>query len=91
MPKNHRVWTAILTYCKNIPIDQTLIDQVKSLVKEGKNVLILIKKEDHKSNPKYIPKDKFDVLCKVFDKEMTNSKIIISTVPDINEIIEIED
>lgn len=91
MTKNHRVWTAVFVYCKNIPIDQTLIDQVKFFVKEGKNVLILIKKEDHKSNPKHIAKDKFDALCKVFDKEMTNSKIIISTVPDINEIIEIED
>jgi len=36
--KNHRIWTTIFTYCRNIPIDQTLIDKVKALIKEDKNV-----------------------------------------------------
>lgn len=89
--KDHKKWTAISTYCKNIPIDQILIDKVKALVKEGKNVLILIKKEDHKLDPIHPPEKKFKALCETFDEEMTLSKIIISTVPDIDNIIELEE
>ncbi len=88
--KKHRQWTTIMGYCKNIPIKQIFINYIKSLLKQDKNILIMIKKENPELKPKYTPKEKFDALCKVFAKETKNGKIIISAVPDINQIIKLE-
>jgi hypothetical protein len=88
--KKHRKWTTIIGYCKKIPIDKTFITYIKSLLKQDKNILIMIKKENYELKPKYTPKEKFDALCKVFPKETKTGKIIISVVPDIIKIIELE-
>ena len=90
MPKDHRKWVGVVTYCKTIPISASLKSKVKALVKEGKNVLILIKKEDHELYPKHTPGEKFTELCNIFNDEMTLNKLIISTVPDLTKIIEID-
>ncbi len=89
--KDHRKWTAVITYCKNVPVEESFIKYIKNIIKEDKNVLIMIKKEDYKLNPKYTPNEKFQALSKALNEEMKMSKIIISTIPDINQIIERED
>ncbi len=89
--KDHRVWTAVITYCKNIPIDQNLIDTVKDLVKDRKNVIIFLKKEDQNTNPKHESNVKWKALTKVFNDELAISRVMISTLPDVTEIIEMED
>lgn len=89
--KEHRKWTTVFTYCKNVPIDSSLIVKIKSLIQSGKNVLIMIKKEDPENNPKYEPGEKFKAFGEALQDEFEQGKIIVSTVPDINEIIEIED
>ena len=89
--KDHRQWTAVFTYCRNIPIDQALVDRVKALVKEDKNVLIMMKKEDPKTNPKHEPGEKFKALGKALQKEFEMGRIIVSIVPDINKIIKLGD
>ena len=86
--KDHRQWYTIYGYFKDIPIDPKFIKYVKSLVKEGHNVLIMIKKEDHKTNPKFNPSEKFQAIATALEDEMTQSKITISTVPDTTKIIE---
>jgi len=53
--------------------------------------LIMMKKEDPKTNPKHEPGKKFKALGKALEKEFKMEKIIVSTVPDINEIIELGD
>ncbi len=88
---DHRIWTAVLTYCRNIPIDQTLIDKVKNLVKEEKNVIIFLKKEDDRFAPKHPVNEKWKALAEVFNDELAISKVMISTLPDVTEIIQIED
>ncbi len=89
--KDHRVWTAVITYCKNIPIDQTLIDKVKGLIKEDKNVILFLKNEDPLMLPEHEPNVKWKELAKVFNDELAISKLMISTLPDVTEIIQIED
>jgi len=60
------------------------------LVDIGKNVLIMIKKEDVTKNTKFTPKEKFDELCKIFPEETKTGKIIISTIPDVIAFHEID-
>ena len=86
--KDHRKWFTIYGYFKDIPIDPDFINYVKDLVKKDHNVLIMIKKEDDKSNPKFNPSEKFQAIATALEDEMTQSKILISTVPDTTKIIE---
>lgn len=88
--KDHRKWFVVYGYFKEIPIDPDFIKYVKLLVSEDHNVLIMIKKEDHKTNPKFLPNEKFKAIATALEDEMTQSKILISTIPDITEIIEWE-
>ncbi len=85
--KDHRKWFTIYGYFKEIkPVDPDFISYVKSLVEAGQNVLIMIKKEDHKTNPKFNPSEKFQALATALENEYTQSKITISTVPDATTI-----
>lgn len=86
--KDHRKWTAVITSCKEIPISPILIEAVKSLVREDKNVIIFLKKEDPLDFPKFTPQEKFKELAKIFNDELAISKIMISTIPDVENIIE---
>ena len=79
--KNHRKWFKIFGYFKD-PNNTDFISYVKLLVKEGHNVLILIKKEDHETNPKFNASKKFQIIATALEDEMTQSKITISTIPD---------
>ena len=88
MPKDHRKWFTIYGYFKEIPIDPDFINYVKDLVKKDNNVLIMIKKEDHETNPKFNPSQKFQAIAKALEEEYIQSKITISTVPDITTIEE---
>lgn len=89
--KDHRKWTAVITYCKDIPINPILICNIKSLVEDGKNVIIFLKKEDQNTNPKHEPNEKWKALAKVFNDELAISRVMISTLPDVTEIIELGD
>ena len=89
--KNHRKWTGVFTYCKDIPLNPIFVKKVNDLIKQGKNVLIFLKKEDQDLNPKYTAGEKFKAICVEFNDEIAISKTMISTVPDLNEIIELED
>jgi len=89
--KEHRNWIAVISYCKTIPINQKLIDTVKNLVKQDKNVIIFLKKEDQNNNPKHEVNEKWKALAKIFNDELAISKVMISTLPDVTEIIQIED
>ena len=86
MPKKHKKWKAILVYCKELPISEDLIAYIRQLISQNMNVLIMIKKEDHETNPHYTQNDKFQAFCDVFPNERIMGKIIISAVPDITEI-----
>jgi len=89
--KDHRKWFTIYGYFKEIkPVDPDFINYVKDLVRKGHNVLIMVKKEDHKINPKFQPNEKFQAIARALEEEMTQNKILISTVPDTTEIIEWE-
>ncbi len=84
---NHKKWTMITGYFKNIPIELKYIKILNKMIKEGKNILILIKREDPNSNPKHTQEDKFKEICRLYPKE-TLKNLIVSSVVDINEIIE---
>lgn len=88
--KDHRKWFTILGYFKD-PNDSNFINYVKNLVKEGHNVLIMIKREDHETNPKFNPSEKFKVIAQALEEEYIQSKITISTVPDTTTIEEWRD
>ncbi len=88
--KKHRQWTTLIGYWNEIPISNFNIKYIETLLEEGKNILIMIKKEDELLTPKYTSKEKFKEICKVFPKETKNGKIIISAVPDITNIVEME-
>ena len=85
--KDHRKWYTIFGYFKD-PNNSKFINYVKNLVKEGHNVLIMIKKEDHEINPKFNPNQKFNAIATALEDEMVQSKITISTVPDTTTIEE---
>lgn len=84
--KNHRKWEVILAYFKEIPINQHLLDGINTLLKEGNNILIMIQKENPDTNPQFKPEEKFKALCEIFPEETKTGKIIISKVPEINQI-----
>ena len=86
--KDHRKWFTIYGYFKEIPIDSNFISYVKSLVDAKHNILIMIKKEDPKINPKFNPSEKFKAIATALEDEYTRSKITISTVPDTTTIEE---
>ena len=85
--KKHRVWTTIIAYFRKIPIDKALINEIQYCLNNQENVLIMIKKENPKSNPKYTQVEKFQELNKIFPPDKYPDNIIISTVPDISCII----
>ncbi len=89
--KDHRKWTGVFTYCKDIPLNPIFVKKVNDLIKEDKNVIIFLKQEDHNLNPKYTPGEKFKAICAEFNDQISINKTIISTVTDINEIIELEE
>jgi len=86
MAKKHRKWYTIIAYCTSIPIDSSIVDFISHKLKHGKNILIMIKKEDSELNPKFTQKEKFDELCKLFPEETKTGRIILSAVPDIVDI-----
>lgn len=88
--KKHKQWTTIISYFKNIPIDNSTIGIIKDLLKQDKNILIMIKKEDQEENPKFDAKEKFYAICELFPKETKTGKIILSIVPDINNFIKLD-
>lgn len=85
--KKHRMWTSFIAYFRKIPIDKSLINQIRSLLDDGDNVLIMIKKENHELNPKFTQAEKFQALGKIFPPEIQSSRLIISAVPDISSVI----
>lgn len=85
--KDHRVWTTIIAYFRKIPIDKALINQIQSSLDNNENILVMIKKEDPKSNPKYTQEEKFQELNKLFPLDKYPDKIIFSKIPDISCII----
>ncbi len=86
--KQHRKWATLMAYFKEIPIDKLLVKDIQALLDRDENVLVMIKKEDHESNPKYTQSEKFQALGKLFPPEVQSGKLIISAVPDINYVIE---
>ncbi len=87
MPKKHRQWATYMAYFKGIPINETLISDIRLLLKK-ENVLIMIKKENHELKPKYTQGEKFQALGIIFPSEIQSGKLIISVVPDIKYVIE---
>lgn len=87
--KKHRQWTAVLHYFNEIPIDKDLIKGIRFLLDQDENVLIMIKKEDHETKPKYTQEQKYAELRKVFNEDIISNKLILSIVPDINKVIEL--
>ena len=88
--KKHRKWYTIIAFFKDIPIHQDLINKIRRLLNKDKNILLMIKKEDHESNPKYTQKEKFYAITELFPLETKLGKIILSTIPDIIEIENID-
>jgi len=88
--RKHRTWTTIIGYFKQIPLDSLFVETVKQLLEEDKNILVLIKKEDHESNPKHTPEEKFKAICERFPNETKTGKMILSKVPDIVKFVEWE-
>jgi len=86
--KQHRQWETIIGYFRSIPIDSSLTDLISNTLKDNKNVLVMIKKDNQDLNPRFTQKEKFDELCKIFPKETKIGKLIISAVPDIVRIRE---
>jgi hypothetical protein len=84
--KKHKQWITIIGYFSDIPIRADLINRLRYLLNDDKNILVMIKKEDHELNPKYTQKEKFDSFCEIFPNETKTGKIILSAVPDIIKI-----
>ena len=76
MPRNHRTWQVVLAYCKEIPIHNNIVKTIRSYLKENKNVLIMINRENPATNPKFTPEKKFKALKEILklSKSRFNSK-----------------
>ena len=85
--KKHKQWVNFIAYFKDIPINNLLITHIEFILKTD-NVLIMIKKEDPESNPKYTQEEKHEELRKIFNDDIISNKLILSIVPDIKHTVE---
>lgn len=86
--KTHKQWSMILARFQCIPMGKRYIKIIDKLLSEGKNVLVLIKKEDGSKKYPYTQKERFEEFCKLYPEETKNGRIILSAVPDINEVVD---
>ena len=84
--RKHKKWLTLLGKFQNIPLLERDINIIKRFLKRGKNILIMIKKENAELNPEFTPEEKLKALWKTFPNETKTGKIIGVIVPDINEI-----
>jgi len=89
----HKKWETIVAYVKEIPIKKELVEQIEILLAVKKNVLLLMKKQDpneiyDSSQIFHTPEEKFKALCELFPEQTKKGTLIISKVPDIQNIYE---
>jgi len=87
MTKKHREWSMVLGRFQCLPPHEGHLGIIRQLLKEGKNVLIMLRKEDGTDKNPYTQQERFDAFCKIFPEETKTGRIIISAVPDINEVV----
>ena len=78
---SHRKWATIISYFR--PLDNAIISKIDNLLKENKNILLLIKKKEHEEAKER--EEIFKKICELYPNE-TKGKIIISLVPDIESV-----
>jgi len=88
MPRPHRKWTVISSYFREV-LDTPTKAIINDLLKEDKNILLFIKKDEQDEDPKKGQSEKFKKLCELYENETKLGKIIISAVPDIEKYIEL--
>lgn len=85
--KKHKKWSVVLGRFQCLPPHKGHIQLVKTLLKERKNILIMLRKEDGTNKNPYTQKERFEAFCKIFPKETKTGRIIIASVPDIDEVV----
>lgn len=84
--KKHKTWTMVLGRFQCVPPHDGHLGVIRQLLKEGKNVLIMLRKEDGTDKNPYTQKERFDAFCKIFPQETKEGRIILASVPDITEV-----
>jgi len=85
--KTHRKWITVIGYCNSIPLNNVFVTYIRYLLKQGENVLVMIKKEEELY---YTLREKFDAICAEFPNETKTGKLIVSGVPDIKTFVEMD-
>jgi len=78
--KKHKQWSLILARFQCIPMKKRYIKIINKLLNEGKNVLILIRKEDGSEKYPYTQKERFEEFCRIFPEQTKNGRIILSAI-----------
>lgn len=78
----HKKWVTIVSYFR--PLEDSILSKIKDLLSQKKNVLLLIRKKEYE-----LAKERellFKEICAKFPLETKTGQLILSLVPDIEEV-----
>ena len=84
--KEHKIYTLTIGRFQCEVPHEGHIKLIRSILNEGKNVCIALRKEDGTKNNPYTQKQRKEAFKKIFWKEILEEKVIIEPICDIDEI-----
>ena len=87
MKKRHKQWSLVLGRFQCLPPHEGHQQLIRTLLKEGKNVLIALRKEDKTNKNPYSVGQRKRAFKKIFKKEIKERKIKIIGIDNITEVV----
>ena len=69
------------------PLHAGHIKLIRTVLNEGKNICIALRDTNISDTDPYDDKERFIMCLKEFNKEMADGRLLIVTIPDIEEIV----
>jgi FAD synthase len=83
----HKQWSLLLGRFQCLPPHRGHQELVKTLLKENKNVLIALRKEDGSDKNPYSIRQRKKAFKKIFENEIKQGKIKIIGIEDVIEVV----